>query len=702
MPPSISRSKMMHISNCELLAAMKLTSPALAAVRRETRTKNWDDAFKAWGDYFAHRRSPRNMPNRGHFSPVSNPLAEADRLVEHEIQGWHEITHKFGKKVDFNADWGVTGIYGTHYWHWAEPLRYAFRQTGQECYPACFDDLFNQWYCQRDRLSHPIPRMHVIFNELGIGCRSPLFIDHYFEYRKTGLLGWRTHMRMLKTILGGCRWLYLYEKNEPYRANNQQMCGSWALVYAGGLFPEFKEAASWVSVGAKRLLQHLDRDFYDDGGNYERAAGYGGWCARMIEDLLQFSKMGNCLKVPAGLHERVTRMYDWFLATTTPLGETQGFNDGGFSRDDETFSSGVSFTGQGKYLWPIRSRLKSVNGLRPRHPGYTSIDLRPSGFAVMRSDWDEQARYMLINYGPGGGVHTHPGLLDFALYAYGQPLAIEASRWGSYDHPLNATFRSPGAHNQVVVDKRPMNRQDHRGEDVTWATGKHIDYFTAKHRCYEEWRVQIRRSITFLKPDYYLISDTILEGLDHHCYTWYLHSPFKWSGTKRRCVTRGAPGLQVIPARPAEIRHLQQGTSYEASDNCPLEYPNRYWIGFQKWLDDERSRAVVYDVALVPHRKIPGSVAVSRCQARLDGEEVGTEIARGVRIERGNRVDLVIYGVGDGEVECEGLTFRGKMCVLSLQGRRLTQVSVVDGGNVRYGARVLIRGEVEGLSTRKL
>jgi hypothetical protein len=52
---------------------------------------------------------------------------------------------------------------------------------------------------------------------------------------------WCTQVRLLKTILGAYRWLILL-KQEGYRAGNWLMCGSWALIYAGSLLPEFREA----------------------------------------------------------------------------------------------------------------------------------------------------------------------------------------------------------------------------------------------------------------------------------------------------------------------------------------------------------------------------------------------------------------------------------------------------------------------------
>ena len=220
----------------------------------------------------------------------------------------------------------------------------------------------------------------------------------------------------------------------------------------------------------------------------------------------------------------------------------------------------------------------------------------------MRSGWDRDALYMVINYGAWGGGHSHNDLLDFSMYAYGKPLALETTRWGSYDNPLNHYFRSPRAHNQVVVNDAPLDRVNHRGEDVEWVSGKEVDYFSARHRGYEkEFGVILERRIVFLKPRYFLISDTILETERHHAYTWYLHAPFRWKAGKRTSVAGGDPGLQVVPARPSEIRYVRQGVSYVESDGAPHPYPNRYWIGFQKWISSRNQ----FSIEL---RRCPGAI----------------------------------------------------------------------------------------------
>ena len=167
-------------------------------------------------------------------------------------------------------------------------------------------------------------------------------------------------------------------------------------------------------------------------------------------------------------------------------------------------------------------------------------------------------------------------------------------------------------------------------------------------------------------------------------------------------LTNGRPGLQVVPAKPSEIHYVRRGTSYEERDGAPGRYPNRYWLGLQKWVRGEGANAVVYDVALVPFKTEPDDVNVSRRTAVANGKTCRPEIARGIRIRRGNKVDLVVYGVDGRTIGCDGLSFTGTVCILSFQDERPVRVAVLDGGDVAYKGRPLIRGNREGLTERKL
>ena len=73
----------------------------------------------------------------------------------------------------------------------------------------------------------------------------------------------------------------------------------------------------------------------------------------------------------------------------------------------------------------------------------------------MRSDWTEDARWLIFDTGPYGGPHGHEDKLSFELFAYGAPFIVDP---GSYTYnrsdPYREYFVGSQGHNTVLVDNK--------------------------------------------------------------------------------------------------------------------------------------------------------------------------------------------------------------------------------------------------------
>ncbi|MCK4624500.1 MAG: hypothetical protein KAV00_04260, partial [Phycisphaerae bacterium] len=140
--------KIKHISNAELFRSMDLTRPGLEDVSKAVKSRDYKSAYRAWSAYWAKRYQvkpplPQKMSGK-------RLLERAAKIMRHEICGWGDVMIKHGPVVNFNANYGSAGKYGFHYWGWSQTLLQAYQATRDEKYLACFDELFNQWYEQRD------------------------------------------------------------------------------------------------------------------------------------------------------------------------------------------------------------------------------------------------------------------------------------------------------------------------------------------------------------------------------------------------------------------------------------------------------------------------------------------------------------------------------------------------------------------------
>jgi hypothetical protein len=557
--------KVKYITDEELFSSMRLDCDELAEVREiaEEHKQYWK-AYEAWGKYWEKKDQPKFLTvdfvepyenvlsyYRDNPQDRENVLMSAERTVDHNIRGWGETAFQFGPIVDFNADYGKSGKYGFHYWGFGQALNVAYLLTNDRKYFRSFDELLNQWYEQRYRVTGGWAQeagLDVVFYELGL-ARNRVFLEHYFFADSDR--SWQTHERILKTMLGSARWLYELEKHEGYRPGNWQTVGSCTLVLIGLAFPEFHESSSWVKIGLSRLSEHLEKDFFADGGHSERSP--------YMYTVLTYSQLRNVVnllkvydtnsKSREQFVSLLGRTIDWWIAMMTPQGEISAFNDAHRGRIPARILTDGGILFGRKSVYGVLNNLYGTNYSAAVLPLYTSINLSESGFAVMRSDWSQDALYMVTNYGPVGGGHTHSDFLDFEMCAFGKALAIDAGIGLTYDDPLQDTwYRTSKAHNMLVVSDTDIDRQETRATNVMWSSLSHLDYFAAEHNGYLKQGVFHRRHVIFIKPFYFLILDDVKSDREGLTLSWYLHSPTELEEKSNGFQSRDSVGCRIISA----------------------------------------------------------------------------------------------------------------------------------------------------------
>jgi hypothetical protein len=314
------------------------------------------------------------------------------------------------------------------------------------------------------------------------------------------------------------------------------------LYTAGVLFSEFKEAADWRKTAIERLYKQLTDEVYPDGAEYELAGGYGNWVVRNMVMLMEHAEMvGLSDEIPDDFRALTEKMFDYLLTVAMPCGKMPGLNDSGNADVTGLLQTGFE-------LFPRRTDFQFVasSGKEGTVPEFTSRGLPWSGHYVMRNGWGEDDLFMLVDSGPYGSAHQHEDKLHFVLFGYGQQLILDpgnysydASRWRQY------VLTTPG-HNTVMVDGCGQRRRgqqdtyfwprpwagDAPGEnDTLWATEPAFDFVRGTYRDgygrrpkpmelgagrpeHDEHEldhtVTHTRRVLFLKPDYWLIADTLV------------------------------------------------------------------------------------------------------------------------------------------------------------------------------------------------
>ena len=271
----------------------------------------------------------------------------------------------------------------------------------------------------------------------------------------------------------------------------------------------------------------------------------------------------------------------------------------------------------------------------------------------MRSDWTRESPYMVINYGPYGGGHSHADMLSFELFAYGQALAVDAGIGVSYDDPLHRPwYVTSMAHNMLVFDGENLDRRGAVGQKPLWSTQDGLDYFSAEHEGYQAQGVWHRRHFLFLKPapsatwvsPYFLLFDAYSSATRGKQASFVLHSPTPMSKSGTTLTSTESPGL--IVTTPDEVA-IRQGMGM--ANLGGVSSPSRREIG---WASLDRSTEGRGSVESLPVVLFPYQSESTPAVTLRRGQNSGPAGTAYLRIEHLGIVDHVV--ISDGQLRTYG------------------------------------------------
>jgi hypothetical protein len=613
------------------------------------------------------------------FQPLRDQtIAVAEKVVHHQITGWGTVAIQHGRMVDFNADYGVAGKYGFHYWDWAKPLVSAFLLTNDQKYLSEFDALFNTWFEQRDKVRGQIPELDVIWYELGLGNRNRVFLEYYCLPCAQRSIA--THERMLKTLLGAARWLD-QEERRMYRDGNWQIFGSYAVAQIGLTIPEFKQSAQWSALGARRLAEHLERDFFPDGCHSERVpSSYMLTAYRdprnlayMLEDRPQDARLTKRLRDP------LQRTLNWYLYALPPDGFIPAINDcARLKMPAALFDDGQTMFGRMDMSFAKQKLLNATDASDPvDEPERRSMCFRSSGFTFMRSDWTPGACYMLINHGPSGGGHSHKDALSFQMHAYGQAMAIDSGIGYTYDDPKHGSwYKRTMAHNVLMVDDQDLNRASAQGKEVISTSLAKLDFFAATHHGYEASRgIVHRRHVAFVRPDYFVVFDQVTSIADERrSLSWNLHATLQMAPFAGGFASAGSPGLLLLPARSDWKASQSKGVAcVRGIAGFDRDYADIPWLRFDGSISAHSTTSMC--VLLYPFNSRRPDVAI-----RQIGENHFT-------VEHPDGKDRLLFG----SASSDGVAFQGVCAMLRMPNGQQAGWAVSQATHLVAAGKELLR-----------
>lgn len=222
---------------------------------------------------------------------------------------------------------------------------------------------------------------------------------------------------------------------EYHLLGNHLFANAKALVFAGCFF-EGAIADNWRQKGLKILREEIPEQFLEDGAHFELSTTYH---ATLTEDLLDVINVTRAYdqNVPEDWKRMARKAVVWQQTMTQPDGLPPLFNDAAYGISP-SFAEIKTFAG----------RL----GIETREPDAESLtDLPTSGYFRYEGD-----NYSFLgdtgqigpDYIPG---HAHCDMLNFALFAHGQPVIVDTGISTYEVGDRRHIERSTAAHNTVQL-----------------------------------------------------------------------------------------------------------------------------------------------------------------------------------------------------------------------------------------------------------
>ncbi len=604
-----------ELSAEDLVGALNLENPDLAGVRSAYNSHGSDSAVAEFIKHLKSRESPGFFFNwrdrelyqsllRERFAHQEAQLVkQADRVCRHQFEIFGSNSIEFGDEINWHfepetgRDWPLE--------HWSKidvrgpdrigdvrltwelnrhqfflTLGRAYWFTGDEKYAQEFVSLLRGW------IDANPPEMGVNwYSNLEIAMRLISWIWAYHYFLDSPLFDDHLHFNFLKIILQSCRHLARDFKYSLRSMKNNHVIGdAAALVFAGIMFPEFKESKIWREKYIDVLYQELEDQIYQDGVNFEQAISYHRFVLYFYLLLLRIMQI-NKYSVPVRLHRKLEKMIEFMMYAMKPDGTMPQIGDSDDARaiilsNDRVdsiapaLSTGAVLFQRGDFknaagelseetFWIIgRESIELFDSLDESVPSNLSRGFPDGGYYIMRTGWDADARYMLFKCGPHA-AHGHADALHIEMYCAGKSCLRDCGTY-TYNGPWEwrTFFRSTRAHNTVVIDGesqsiphrvfrwlKPANTRT-----LSWITSSSFDYIDAEHDGYNRYKEQVthRRAVFFVKPGYWVIFDRLI-GSGEHSIELLFHTPCEEHELDKESKIFRTQDFAIIPVAPDDL-----------------------------------------------------------------------------------------------------------------------------------------------------
>ena len=375
----------------------------------------------------------------------------------------------------------------------------------------------------------------------------------------------------LKSCIEHSRYLAKY-----YTAGNWLTMEMSGLYTVGALYPELTEAAGWRTLAAQKLYVEETNQFYLDGVQKEMSPGYHGVALGNILTIYNVAALeGRVPELPTNYVANLENGYAHYLRLMAPDRTLPQFNDSISAPNAQSslVTAAALFTNRLDFLWV------ASNGASGAPPSFVSYSYPWAGYNVMRSGWSRDDNYLCLDGGAMGAAHQHQDKLNVVVWAYGRRVLFD-SGGGNYETSIWRSYATSAyGHNTVIVDGQNQAGGDgsvsYTDPDYVaqapvnsrWETDVNHDFaagiYNLGYGSYTSRPATHTRRILFVKPDLYLVADTLAPtNTASHTYEarWHLLPTNTVLNASTKAVATTDAGVANLAVVPCLLSNLTVAT----------------------------------------------------------------------------------------------------------------------------------------------
>lgn len=562
---------------------LNLDAPEMAEVKKAAAARDWEACTHAFAEAARKTLRPELWRDQisepdfgGHHSLEGEDLmAAADRVMNNTLISCG-IAHSYPDGFDWETN-QTPDQYNEWIWQLNRSAEYtwltgAYLRTGKLTYAEKLAEMFTSWVHQAIVPQHAEPGATHTWRTIESGIRmTPWGIA-------LNLLG---NTPAFTDEVVTLWFMSLWEHGYRLRFENTHN-GNWYLMELKGLLfvclqaPFFCDTPAWLEYAVTELTAETEIQIYPDGFQFELSPGYHHVVMVNYEAAMRMMHRYG-VPFPEKLLKNLERGYELYQRIMRPDSFLPELNDSAYYTAAEFIEAGCE-------LFPEREDFVFTKtfGKEGKAPDYTSTLLEYPGIAVMRTGWDENAVWALLDAGHFGRGHQHEDKLNLLVHAYGELLLTEAGKY-AYDRSpfFTYTLTTPG-HNTVMVDGMGQNRRRiftweagkdgdirKKAENVIWKTDDKEDVaggvYNDGYGPENDTTVTHRRTVRFIKDGgelghpYFVVEDVMTPSDDReHTYDVLWHPQFKDIAANGTCTWIKGNKASVAISDTTNADHIEQ------------------------------------------------------------------------------------------------------------------------------------------------